>query len=348
MLLRHHHHHHLHHPRPLLSFSFSSTLSHPQPHPSLSFLSIIMSSSSSSSTSPPPTTTTTKKKKPRRGQPESDLKHKLDMCSKRNDLAKALQLYDDARVKGIPLSLHHYNSLLYLCSRGDEEGNGIMSSERGFEVFEQMVVAGVQPNEASFTSLARFAAMREDPETAFEVVRRMKVSGIAPRLRSYWPALEGFCGKGMAERVYEVDGHMRESGVVAEEPELRCVLRASVDAKHGDKVYEVLHQLRETVRQVGEDTARILEEWFGSEAGGEVGLRRWDKEMVRKGVAKGGGGWHGQGWLGTGKWNVVRTQMDDAGVCCCCREKLICIDIDPKETEGFLPARSRTWLTRKK
>lgn len=211
-----------------------------------------------------------------------------------------------------------------------------MSSERGFEVFEQMVVAGVQPNEASFTSLARFAAMREDPETAFEVVRRMKVSGIAPRLRSYWPALEGFCGKGMAERVYEVDGHMRESGVVAEEPELRCVLRVSVDAKRGDKVYEVLHRLRETVRQVGEDTARILEEWFGSEAGGEVGLRRWDKEMVRKGVAKGGGGWHGQGWLGTGKWNVVRTQMDDAGVCCCCcREKLVCIDIDPKETEDF-------------
>lgn len=60
-----------------------------------------------------------------------------------------------------------------------------------------------------------------------------------------------------------------------------------------------------------------------------------DVMKTRDGVVSGGGGWHGQVWLGKGKWNVIRTEMDENGVCKCCKEKLVCIDINPVETDNF-------------
>ncbi|XP_059648096.1 proteinaceous RNase P 1, chloroplastic/mitochondrial-like [Cornus florida] len=286
------------------------------------------------------------KKKLRRDSPEGVLRHKLDMCSKRGDLVEALKHYDEARVNQIPILLHHYNVLLYLCSSSasnvdceeNEEGSKRVCDlglERGFEIFKQMGVDKVAPNEATFTSLARLAAAKEDPESAFDLVKHMRTCGLPPRLRSYGPALFGFCKKGMVDKAFEVDAHMGESGVLVEEAEISALLKVSSETKRADKVYEMLHRLRAMVRQVSEETARVLEDWFGSESGTEVGVENWDVEKVREGVVKGGGGWHGQGWLGSGKWRVVQTQMDQTGVCHSCGEKLVCIDIDPKETENF-------------
>ncbi|CAL5362843.1 unnamed protein product [Camellia sinensis] len=88
----------------------------------------------------------------------------------------------------------------------------------------------------------------------------------------------------------------------------------------------MLHRLRVTVRQVTEETAGVVERWFESERDAEV----WGGEL-----GCGRRGWHGQGWLGNGNWRVTRMQMDEMGVCLSCGEKLVSIDIDPKETENF-------------
>ena len=278
------------------------------------------------------------RKKARRESPEGVLRFKLDMCSKRGDVVEALRLYDEARSRGVPLSQHHYNVLLYLCScsgsNGDENVVNL-ALKRGFEIFKQMGVDGIEPNEATFTSAARLACAMEDPEMAFNLVKQMKSCGIPPKLRSYGPPLFGFCKKGDADRAYEVDAHMMESGVVAEEPELCALLGLSVESRQVDRVYEMMHRLRASVRQVSESTAEVVERWFNSEDAAGVGEENWDVGKVREGVVKGGGGWHGQGWLGKGKWKVVRTEMDEAGVCQSCGEKLVCIDIDPRETENF-------------
>lgn len=269
-------------------------------------------------------------KKARRDAPESVLRHQLDQCSKHGDLTEALRLYEEAKLNSVTLNVHHYNVLLYLCSSNEEDG-----VEKGFEIFRQMGVKGVVPNEATFTSVARLAVAKQHPEMAFDLVKKMKSFGVPPKLRSYGPALFGFCEKGMADKAYEVDVHMRESGVVAEEAELSALLKVSSLSKRGDKVYEMMHRLRASVRQVSEETAGVIEDWFKSEFAEEVGVKNWDVGKVNEGVVKGGGGWHGQGWLGKGKWDVVRAEMDSSGVCRSCGEKLVCIDIDPKETENF-------------
>ncbi|MQL81148.1 hypothetical protein Taro_013589, partial [Colocasia esculenta] len=286
-----------------------------------------------------------------RESPEGLLRQKLDMCSKRGDLLEALRLYDEARAQGVPLSQHHYNVLLYLCSspppspgRGAREADPAPTPasetarfgvERGFEIFCQMGLDSIPPNEATFTSLARLAAVKEDPELAYQLIEQMSSSGIPPRLRSYGPALFGFCKKGDADKAYAVESHMARSGVLPEEAELSALLKVSADVGKGDQVYRLMHRLRSTVRQVSVFTAEVVEGWFGSDAARLVGLEEWDIEKVKEGVVGGGGGWHGQGWLGTGQWSVGKTGVDESGICRRCGEKLMCIDIDPTETENF-------------
>ncbi|KAI4305820.1 hypothetical protein L6164_029163 [Bauhinia variegata] len=290
------------------------------------------------------------KKKAAYEDPANVLKHKLNSCSKHRNVVEALQLYDEARKNGIPLNLDHYNVLLYLCSShssvklDESESNADISNsglDRGFEIFQQMLIDKIVPNEATFTNAARLAAAREDPEMAFELVKQMKGFGIVPKLRSYEPALHGFCKKGDAEKAYEVDAEMIASGVMAEEPELSALLNLSANAKKEDKVYEILHRLRATVRQVSESTLQVIEDWFKSEDAAKVGEKNWDANKVAEGIVQGGGGWHGQGWLGSGRWKVVKTCMDETGMCLSCGEKLVGIDIDPKETENFAASLTR-------
>ncbi|VFQ63627.1 unnamed protein product [Cuscuta campestris] len=288
-------------------------------------------------------------KKARYGAPENVLRNKLDLCSKHGDLKEALRLYHEAKLNGVSLSVHHYNSLLYLCSAWsckDDAESKDLGIQEGFDIYREMDFKKVAPNEGTFTSAARLAAAKEDPVLAFDLVKQMKNSGIPPKLRSYGPALFGFCKKGMADEAYEVDAHMVESGVIAEEDELSALLRVSCGTQWDEKVYEMMHRLRASVRQVSEDTAAVVEDWFRSDAAAGVGIEKWNVEKVKEVVLKGGGGWHGQGWLGKGEWEVVRTEMGETGVCHSCGERLVSIDIDPIETEKF--AKSLTELASKR
>lgn len=278
--------------------------------------------------------------------PQGILQRSLNNCSHTGDLLQALHLYDEARKSSVPLNLEHYNKLLYLCSvqKGHNDDTASVSHlglQRGFEIFEQMLIDQVQPNEATFTNAARLAAAKEDPEMAFQLLKQMKCAGIAPKLRSYGPALYGFCKRGDAAKAYEVDADMIESGLMAEEPELSALLEVSIGSKNADKVYEILHRLRAVVRQVSQSTLEIIEGWFHSDYAKKIGKRNWDAEKIKEGILLGGGGWHGQGWLGSGKWKVVKTHVDEDGMCLSCGEKLVSIDIDPKETEMFAASLSK-------
>ncbi|XP_047090320.1 proteinaceous RNase P 1, chloroplastic/mitochondrial-like [Lolium rigidum] len=268
--------------------------------------------------------------------PEGLLMHKLDICSRDADLPTALALYDAALhpATAIPLSLNHYNRLLYLCSTA-AAAESADAARRGFEIFARMEAQGVEPNEATLTSVARLAAARRDPATAFSLVRRVAAAGTPPRLRTYGPALFAYCDAGDADGAGEVEAHMDAAGVVPEETELAALLRVNANKGKAGEVYRVLHRTRSLVRQVCETTAEVVEAWFRSDAAAAAGVEKWDTGKVREGVVKGGGGWHGQGWLGKGQWDVGRSEMDKNGKCQRCGEKLVCIDIDPSETETF-------------
>ncbi|XP_020686158.2 proteinaceous RNase P 1, chloroplastic/mitochondrial isoform X1 [Dendrobium catenatum] len=282
-------------------------------------------------------------KKARRETPENLLRHQLDLCSKHGDVSEALRLYDSARAGSIPLSLHQYNVLLYLCSHPSATSS---DAERALDIFRQMSIDGITPNEATFTTLIRLAAARGDPDLAFQFIKTMSSAGITPRLRSYGPALFGFCNKGDVKKAHQLEFHMVEAEVAAEELELAALFRLNSQLGRGEDVYRLLHRMRTELRNVSETTAELIEAWFQTEPAARFGFQEWDVDKVNEGVSKGGGGWHGQGWLGKGPWSVGRSEMDKEGVCRRCGDRMICIDIDPVETEVF--ARSLAQLASKK
>ncbi|KAL9251507.1 hypothetical protein AKJ16_DCAP04008 [Drosera capensis] len=87
------------HPRPLLSLFLRC----PSPPSSIPFHFATLAAAKPTSPSSLPIMSssplTKLSKKARRKFPESILKHQLDICSKTNDLARAISLYDDACAK---------------------------------------------------------------------------------------------------------------------------------------------------------------------------------------------------------------------------------------------------------
>lgn len=296
--------------------------------------------------------TTKNEEKPTKGRkrkkwqdPEVQLKFALGNCSKLKDLAQAISVYEKAMSEGIKLNQCHYNPLLYLCSseamgllrpeETTEEAAKEFALKKGFEIYEQMVASNIPPNEATFTAVARLAAANDDGDMAFDLAKKMLNHNLTPRLRSYSPALFSFCKKKEADKAYEVDDYMVCRGVQPEEDELEALLRLSVEVGRVDKVYSLLHRLRVRVRQVSASTCDVIEQWFMSKVGCEVGDENWDADRISEAMVSRGGGWHGQGWLGKGEWKVEKTNMSSEGVCRSCGEQLVSIDIDPVETDKF-------------
>jgi len=83
----------------------------------------------------------------------------------------------------------------------------------------------------------------------------------------------------------------------------------------------------------------VVQQWFTSTAAVNAGKLNWSNlpqtDAVKEAVERGGGGWHGLGWLGKGPWEVNTSQLDEEGVCQTCGEQLVTIDLDPRETEMF-------------
>ncbi|XP_057969725.1 proteinaceous RNase P 1, chloroplastic/mitochondrial-like isoform X2 [Malania oleifera] len=207
--------------------------------------------------------------------------------------------------------------------------------QRGFEIYERMCLAKVPMNEAILTSVARLAMSMGNGDMAFDMVKQMKPLGINPRLRSYSPALSTFCSSGDIDKAFSVEEHMLKHGVCPEEPDLEALLRISIGAGRSDKVYYLLHNLRTSVRKVSSSTADLIETWFKSKIASRVGKRKWDQRLIKEAIKSSGGGWHGQGWLGRGKWTVSHTIVGSDGLCKSCGERLALIDLDPTETENF-------------
>ncbi|CAH9138123.1 unnamed protein product [Cuscuta epithymum] len=275
------------------------------------------------------------KKKRKALTPETQFRLALDQCSKSKDLKAAISLYDSAVSKpsSIRMSNHHFNSFLYICSNAVSKPETKQSAiEFGLRVYENMVSGGASPNEATATSVARLVAANNDGDTAFELAKGVGNGG---KLRTYGPALFCFCRNGEADQAYQVEEQMESIGLQLEEPELCALFKVSVEKENQANVYNYLHKLRKAVRGVSEMTAEIIEGWFRGEVASMSGLLKWDANQVKEMLVRNGGGWHGLGWLGKGKWAVQRTSIASDGQCLTCSEQLVCVDIAREETETF-------------
>lgn len=269
---------------------------------------------------------------------EGKFRFDLEACSKRRDLSAAVHLFDSALSQNFRLSHYHFNAILYLCSASIDAPSSQLQAlalDSGFRIFHHMANCGVTPTEATITAVARLAAAKSDGDLAFDLVRTMGKYGLSPRLRTYGPALFWFCANLQGDKAWAVEDHMLSIGLRPEEPELAALLKLSAEMGRGDKVYAYLHKLRIAVRSVSESTADIIESWFCSEVASEAGGVHCCLDGMEEVALRNGGGWHGQGWIGKGRWVVCRAKVDSGGHCNSCKDQLAAVDIDRAETDTF-------------
>lgn len=293
------------------------------------------------------------KKRKRNPTPEWEFQQSLAACSREGNLDGALALYRGTKLR---LNAYHFNTLLHICSNalGSSEERSPASVaaavEEAFRIFECMVASGIPPSESTITSLARIAAADgvEGGDRAFELVKDMgERYGVSARLRTYDPALFAFCRDAeTAEKAYSVEQHMVSVGIMPEEGELASLLKVSSDARRDDKVYEYLHKLRRFARSVSPSTAEIVKRWFESDCAARIGREAWDADRVKDAVSINGGGWHGYGWLGKGRWRVQKSDISLGGCCSFCGQRLACVDLDRTETENFAESVASLAMTR--
>lgn len=283
-----------------------------------------------------------KKKIKANKNPEKNLLFNLNSCSKSKDLSAALALYDAAVTSNeVRLNQQHFQTLLYLCSAFISDPSlQTVAIERGYQIFDRMVSSGLSLNEATVTSVARLASAKGDGDYAFKIVNDFaSVGGTSiPRLRTYAPALLCFCERLEAEKGYEVEEHMDAACIALEEAEISALLKVSAATSRENKVYRYLHKLREYVGCVSEETSKVIEEWFCGEKAGEASGNGIGSHvgMLREAVLRNGGGWHGHGWVGEGKWIVKKGNVSSTGKCLSCSEQLACVDTNEVETQKFV------------
>jgi proteinaceous RNase P len=267
---------------------------------------------------------------------EQNLTHTLITCTKSGDAAAALSAFSAAISDGVRPSANNFNSLLHLLSSQASLDPTLVDS--AFNLFDQMLSYNISPSESTITSMARIARHKSDGgDVSFGLVKSMNDRfGIKPRLRTYNPCLSFFCERLQDEKAYEVEAHMATMGISPEESEITKLLEVSSKAGNGDKVYTYMHMLRCHVSTVGSATSEVIEGWFTSDNARKVPCVNWDEGSVKEVILKNGGGYFGQGWLGTGEWEVKRSRIGINGVCEWCGEKLRGVDLSEAERRGFM------------
>ncbi|XP_077234478.1 proteinaceous RNase P 3-like [Tasmannia lanceolata] len=270
-----------------------------------------------------------------------NLLENLTRCELDKDFPTALSFYKDAVSKNIHLNHRHFNILLSLCATClcDPKAKPIDNSLRsdihriGYKIFNHMLASNIKPTEADMTPLVVIAATRKKGDIAFRLVKDMRFYNLCPTLSSCRIPLSFFCENLEVDKAYSVEEYMVSMGVKLEEKEIVALLEISALYERAEKVYSYLQKLRESVSCVSETTAQILKNWFSLKSASKMGKLDWDVGLVKEAVLKNGGGWHGLGWLGKGKWKFSRSRVGSDGSCSGCKEILVDVDIDLAETE---------------
>ncbi|KAH9723838.1 proteinaceous RNase P 2 [Citrus sinensis] len=151
---------------------------------------------------------------------------------------------------------------------------------------------------------------------------------------------------------FRVFDQMLSNNVIPNEALVTSVARLAASKKDSDYAFELIKRMNNEFNVVPRlrtydpalfcfcenleaQKAYEVEEHMGLMGGQKVNGVSCDLGLVKNAVLKNGGGWHGLGWIGQGKWVVKRGSVDESGKCCSCGNQLACVDIDDAETERF-------------
>ena len=177
-------------------------------------------------------------------------------CASNGEDGKAMDMYSDMLVNGVPPSLRTYVGLIVALSRS-KKGSRADEAEK---LFNAAIDDGIRPNEFLFTALMDAQVKANRPSSAFETYERMKTDDVNRTTVTYGCALQACCyfedvEEGV-ERAYEVLRDMTESDVKMNDWCSNTFLRVISSA---GRIEEMLEEVKNIVRRKGKLEQETIE-----------------------------------------------------------------------------------------
>ncbi|KAL6783820.1 PRORP1 [Auxenochlorella protothecoides x Auxenochlorella symbiontica] len=224
-----------------------------------------------------------RRKKQRIETPLTLMRQALVQATRQNSWADAWQAYQSAKKQDIKLTADVYNSLLFMCSGGEEwealcargqeagetgphNGDGVPSCETRLEVgqslFSEMEALFGTPSEMCFTALARLAAMAGDGKRALALGEELVSQGVPPKLRNFTPALHAFAAHRQASEALGLFTRLQALSLSLTEDDYRLIIRAACGSPLWASMQDVFLAMGEELTVLQPGTLEVVEAYF--------------------------------------------------------------------------------------
>ena len=216
-----------------------------------------------------------------------NVRRRIQQCCKANDLATAMEAYDEAILSTVRIEAQTFYNLLNLCDglrdRGihigtpklvkvDEKSNDPVTvrtvdaqtrQQHAFRIKKHMDEMKLPLNETAYTALVRLLSKATKVDEAEQLLSEAEaVSQCKERLRLYSALLCAYCEMGRMEPALQLWTRLANKNLVLTEKEYAALIQCAIMTGDVRIMERVLSDLAEDVLVPSRDTARLISDWF--------------------------------------------------------------------------------------
>jgi len=218
-----------------------------------------------------------------------NVRRRIQQCCKQNDLATAMEVYDEARANNVAIEAQSFYNLLNLCDGLSDRGVHIGTpksckieektetivvvrtvdaetrQQHAFRIKKHMDEMKLALNETAYTALVRLLSKANMVDEAERLLLEAEsIQQCKPRLRLYSSLLTAYCETGQMESALKMWVRLANKNLVLTEREYAALIQCATKIGDAAIMERVLSDLAEDVLVPSRDTTRLISDWFSS------------------------------------------------------------------------------------
>jgi pentatricopeptide repeat protein len=216
-------------------------------------------------------------------------RRRIQQCCKINDLATAMEIYDESVSNNVTIEAQSFYNLLNLCDGLSDRGVHIGTprpyktlpstepppvvrtvtaetrQQHAFRIKQDMDQRKLALNETAYTALVRMLSKAKRVEEAEDLLLEGEtVQQCKPRLRLYSSLLCAYCEMDEMKKALNVWKRLDEKELALTEREYAALMQCATTTGNARIMNRILSDLAEDVLVPSHDTTRVIAEWFSS------------------------------------------------------------------------------------
>ena len=236
-------------------------------------------------------------------------RRRIQQCCKINDLATAMEIYEEAVLKNVTIEAQSFYNLLNLCDGLSDRGVHIGTprpyktppstepppvvrtvtaetrQQHAFRIKQDMDQRKLALNETAYTALVRMLSKAKRVEQAETLLLEAEtIQQCKPRLRLYSSLLCAYCEMGEMKKALNLWKRLDDKKLVLTEREYAALMQCATKTGNACIMNRILSDLAEDVLVPSHDTTRVIAEWFSSPHASPLQIVRLRKVLIQRHV----------------------------------------------------------------